>query len=621
MLIMEPSVRYVKCSASLTSGENVAKCEQRGIFTCSKCRLVRYCSKQCQEVHWSSHKKDCRHPYNRPDWTPTWVSENRKPAFAGSDTPQSHFGTHWVPEYLWGNTPAVDCLQLERNEGIFESVDRDFNLCFAASGDIRNLVMTVNGLPDDYQGRCKILLNDRSDHVTVRNILILYALLRDGPSLELAAEAALHLMYSAALRSSDSSELRHCINAVYGDVMSVLVQSPAFSSIIRKNSCGMRRKSFSIRGVGTLSIEQDASNLFGEALTMLQASQNLQDSRKAMHDVMLSPERVDYRDRYLSGLKPSHRLSFLRFRESGVLLPFADADLETFQEPNRLLFTASGKWVSMDSANPLFSWNVNEVVKSGQAHGLDKADIYGCLFFHVKAQFLEFARRVEKLHIDIHVSQLDARVASALLQKGQMNPTLFGINPKFDRIETSNMADYAGIPSVLQDWSPVLNRGNKNAVVLVYLMNWVTKQPGASYSMMAAGAQMGPMGRMNMKDIVERTSSMLDVDLRTIILKADMLPDPAFENVWEHVDAFLDNHKHLQDYLTSIGTNHITEQCKLQLRTRNRICSKRFGVPLGARPNALPSVTKTEFYNIYVIGGCEPWVRFLEFGLSLNTTI
>ncbi|KAJ3732960.1 hypothetical protein DFJ43DRAFT_269280 [Lentinula guzmanii] len=612
---MEPSVRYLKCSASPTSGANVAKCEKRGISACSKCRLVRYCSKQCQEAHWSSHKKDCRHPYNRPDWKPTWVSENREPAFAGGDTPQTHFGTHWAPEYLWGNTPAVDYLQLERNEGIFESVDRDFNLCFAASGDIRNLVMTVNGLPDDYQGRCKILLNDRSDHVTVRNILILYALLRDGRSPELAAETALHLMYSAALRSSDSSELRHCINAVYGDVMSVFVQSPAFSSIIRMNSCGMRRKSFPIRGVGTLSIEQDASNLFGEALTKLQASHNLQDSRKAMHDVMLSPERVDYRDRYLSGLKPSHRLSFLRFRESGVLLPFADADLETFQEPNQLLFTASGKWVSMDSANPLFSWNVNEVVKSGQAHGLDNADIYGCLFVHVKAQFLEFARRVEKLHIDIHVSQLDARVASVLLQKGEMNPTLFGINPKFDRIETSNIADYAGIPSVLQDWSPVLNRGNKNAVVLVYLMNWVMKQPGASYSMM------GPMVTANMKDVMERTSSMLDVDLRALIFKANMRRDPAFNNVLYNIDVFLDNHKHLQDYLTSIETNHITELCKLQLRTRNRICSKRFGVPLGARPNALPSVTKTEFYNIYMVGGCEPGVRFLEFGLSLNTTI
>ncbi|KAJ3893192.1 hypothetical protein GG344DRAFT_75265 [Lentinula edodes] len=602
----------VKCSAFLA-----LNCEKRGTHTCSKCRLVRYCSKQCQEAHWSFHKKDCKHPYNRLDWKPAWIAENRSPAFVGGNTPQSHFGTHWAPEYLWGNTPAANCLQLDHNEGVLESVEKDFNLCFAASGDIRNLVMTVNGLPDNYRGHCKILLNDRSDIVTTRNILILYTLLRHGHPLELAAETAVHFMYSAALRSSDSSELFHCIKTVYGDVLSVY-QSPMFRSFITRMSPNdMRKKSFVIRGAGSLSIAQSAVKLFGEPLAMLRATHTLKDSRKAMHDVMLSPQRVDYRDRYLSGLQPSHRLSFLRFRESGVLLPFADVVLETFQHPNRLLFTASGKWVTMDNANPLFSWDVNEVLKTGQAHGLDHADIYGCLFVHVKAQFTEFARRVEKFHIDIHVSQLDAHVASGLLQKGELNPALFGINPTFDRIETSNMADYAGIPSVLQDWSAVLNRKNKHAVVFVYLMNWVMKQRGASLTFDMTGEGMGlQKGLANVKVLLEKTSSLMGINFRTLLVNGDIQRAPAFYNVLENVDVFLDNHKQFQDHLNSEGISNVPKLYKLQLRPRNRIYPKRFGVALGARPDALPSVTKTEFYNIYMIGGCNPGDRYLEFGLS-----
>ncbi|KAF8828112.1 hypothetical protein HHX47_DHR4000546 [Lentinula edodes] len=611
------SSRDVKCSVLLSCSNSVI-CDRRGTLTCSNCRLVRYCSGQCQEAHWSSHKKYCKHPYNRLDWKPAWITENRSPAFVGGDT-QSHFGAHWAPEYLWGNTPAVNCLQLEHNEGVLESVDKDFNLCFAASGDIRNMVMTVNGLPDNYEGHCKILLNDRSDLVSTRNIIILYALLRHGNPPELAAETAVHLMYSAALRSSDSSELFHCIKTVYGDVMSVY-QSPMFVSFISRLSPNdVRKKSFPIRGAGSLSIAQSAVKIFGEPLAMLRATHTLNDSRKAMHDVMLSPHRVDYRDRYLSGLQPSHRLSFLRFRESGVLLHFADhVGSETFQDPNRLLFTASGKWVTMDNANPLSSWDVNEVLKTGQAYGLDHADIYGCLFFHVKAQFTEFARRVEKFHIDIHVSQLDAHVASGLLQKGELNPDLFGINPAFDRIETSNIADYAGIPSILQDWSAVLNRENKHAVVLVYLMNWVMKRPGASFSMMGEGMGLNLKGSTNVKVLLERTSSMLGVNFRTLLRNGDIQRAPTFYNVLENVDVFLDNHKQFQDHLNSEEISNVPKLYKLQLRPRNRIYPKRFGVALGARPDALPSVTKTEFYNICeYLGNLGPHCLFIIVPLQI----
>ena len=34
--------------------------EEKKLKTCSKCKTVAYCSKECQKKDWEGHKKDCR---------------------------------------------------------------------------------------------------------------------------------------------------------------------------------------------------------------------------------------------------------------------------------------------------------------------------------------------------------------------------------------------------------------------------------------------------------------------------------------------------------------------------------------------------------------------------------
>lgn len=66
----------------------------------------------------------------------------------------------------------------------------------SASGDLRNVLNTINVLPPDYTGKLTILMNDRDQYVTLRNILILQILAR-VPNKRRAADLALHLWYSA----------------------------------------------------------------------------------------------------------------------------------------------------------------------------------------------------------------------------------------------------------------------------------------------------------------------------------------------------------------------------------------------------------------------------------------
>jgi hypothetical protein len=42
-----------------------------------------------------------------------------------------------------------------------------------ASGDLRNVIQTVNELPDDYEGSLTVVVNDRNSTIVSRNLLIL----------------------------------------------------------------------------------------------------------------------------------------------------------------------------------------------------------------------------------------------------------------------------------------------------------------------------------------------------------------------------------------------------------------------------------------------------------------
>lgn len=238
------------------------------------------------------------------------------------------FGT--FGNYLWGNVPAINCLQFERNEGQ-RRVPVDLKFCFAgehidlfaqplltaissASGDLRNLIMTVNDLPDNYKGKCDILCNDLNGIVVNRNLVMLFVLLTAGADIVEAAELAVHLMYSAALSPAMAKYIRQCTETIYG-------------------THGRESGVWDTRGTGKIRSLQWISHI-QPALQMFRSTYKLPGALANMRSVMWSPERVDYRDRYLSTLEPGHRVAFSRFRTTGVLAPFA-VDVQHFTEPNR----------------------------------------------------------------------------------------------------------------------------------------------------------------------------------------------------------------------------------------------------------------------------------------------
>lgn len=62
----------------------------------------------------------------KAEWKPDWATTGRTPAFVGNGPPLVMFGGN---KYLWGNVPAIDVLQLAKNEG--DNYDQDLHLLFA----------------------------------------------------------------------------------------------------------------------------------------------------------------------------------------------------------------------------------------------------------------------------------------------------------------------------------------------------------------------------------------------------------------------------------------------------------------------------------------------------------
>jgi hypothetical protein len=198
------------------------------------------------------------------------------------------------------------------------AVAHSITLFCTASGDIRNMVRTVNALPENYRGKCDILFNDRNSIVANRNLVILFALLSDGLALEEAAQLATNLMYSAALSPASATHMHKCVQAIY--------RQREWQGQTFPEGC------LKLRGEGKINMLSDMQG----PLDMLFSTYTLPTALQSMKSVMLNPSRVDFRDRHLAVLRPVHRLAFIRFRETGVLAPFS-ADLSQCTEPNRYL--------------------------------------------------------------------------------------------------------------------------------------------------------------------------------------------------------------------------------------------------------------------------------------------
>ncbi|KIY66977.1 hypothetical protein CYLTODRAFT_422920 [Cylindrobasidium torrendii FP15055 ss-10] len=578
----------------------VFACEKPGSRACSACKLVKYCSAECQKAHWTKgHKRDCKNKLNTEAWRPDWLRERRNPTFVDPSA-----GPGWAANaqfgrgmHLWGNIPGLDVLNLSKNEGMDAAKTRDFALAFAACGDLRSTIRTINELPSDYSGAISVLLNDRNPYIMARNLTIILILTTLGDqgqvSTELACEYALHVWYSTFLPQS------------YIDVITSLL--PRLSAISKAPTTPVTLSSTSTLFA---DLAHDTWTVIFSTMTKIYEPA---DASKAFNGVMNTPFRVDYVHRFYAHLKPGHRAAFQKWRTAGIVLPHGEVDTH-FGIPNAWLFGQDDngqlEFNLSDSANPLRGWNMSDILAAGKTHSVPESDIIGATFFYIKDQLVEFATRLRRFNVKFVLTDKDALQLPNLLASIPSAPRTF------DRIEVSNITDsnYCKVAPVLSAFGPLLNSSNPHATLIALFMNWTTDQHAGSLMFGSPDNPNFGGAFAQMKQQLPKLSAKLALDTASdSSFGFNPQMHPNMLHIFRNADAFNESSKEFLQYLSRFEAPQAAKRVGLKMRLVNTIAPPRRHVPLGSKHNVIVQVRdEDEWYKIACLDDSTYAERYVE---------
>lgn len=183
----------------------------------------------------------------------------------------------------------------------------------AASGDLRNVIKTINDLPQTYTSSISVTINDRDERIVLRNLTMLLLLLHDDE--KCAADTIIHLWYSARLKSAHMDLVRKYVQAFIDDVVCKSKEGEA----------GKRYRKTIELGQGTIRLEfkKEDWHLLSDILSREHNSQETESHRRRI--TLTGKDNIDCR--LFTIRDQSHRrLSKLQYRERGLPLPFGEAD-------------------------------------------------------------------------------------------------------------------------------------------------------------------------------------------------------------------------------------------------------------------------------------------------------
>jgi hypothetical protein len=479
----------------------------------------------------------------------------------------------------------------------------DFKLLFAALGDIRNVVKTVNSLPEDYSGTLTLTLNACSYSAALRTLLSMYTLLAH-PSIPAAAESVVHLLFSNSLTPS--------LADLFSKTLDLLVAKYAQG--------GVNLLPPEIQGQGERRTLEClwSDETMEECVKTMRQEKNLEAARYIRQAVQLSKERASTRERYMVALRPPHRLGYMQYRLRGVLLPFGDSDAQ-FTVPNLTMYASAGNWQYHDEWHPLQGWDMQEVLQAGFQHNCPPSDIYGSLFFYLRSQFITFATRLRSFHVKISLYHASPEELDFCLGIGMGR-----LGSSFDRIDFGRVmdeyedldAEYAaahGTEKEAGQGAGVARRSsmhhcliklgrhleeeNDYAAVVVPLVDWAENRQGACIDTastvdkkkaVALAEEFGFKGEVKGADNTDEV-------LRDFVLNAFYNNDVAFD-------------KYLND-------EHDSDCCyvHLKMRDKNRIVPKRVGAELNEEKWSAPKGSMDDFYWRSIVPTVSSSERCIEF--------
>ena len=423
--------------------------------------------------------------------------------------------------YYIGNVIVRDFLQLDNNEWSGwvteqEEVARDYHVLSVGCGDLRNTVLTAGSLPARYQGKLHFTLNDFDAFVMARNVLFLYMLVRfaDTEGIESSLST---IWYSLHISKREYDLIKTSLDEL------IQMSAPGLHDVTK----GL---------VSVLDADLTVMSQVWAKWRSLECQRgkrtsiNLRQQRKALFEselVMTFSVPL-----YLYYLSHQDKEQMKRWFDHGLFHPTETKQtLMPFDNP-----TLTGRRVALpcDPKDHTFVY----CIKTDST----PFTVWDCIRVR-ESSSRSYSSPMVMYHN--YVTNLLKKVKSLILQ-GRLyvhislancldfpNHHLSRQMPSYDRIFTSNIADYVGFAKLLQTFKPLLNRTNSFSVIVTETMNWARFTPGAKINSewrmenyleykkcclaSCLDTQMEIMGFNNIKEYYNNTSCFL-IYLRACIM-------------------------------------------------------------------------------------------------------
>ncbi|XP_072013094.1 uncharacterized protein [Amphiura filiformis] len=194
---------------------------------CSSCGEAYYCDRTCQKKDWKEHKTDCKEVQEIiKDAGQMWSKIAEE--FKYKETSKGQY-IHYLPDFpfYFGNTMAADFLNLRQNEwqaphrADDACLDRDYSVLSVGCGDIRSLVNTIAQLPNEFRGKLFVTMCDYDPFVMARNVLFLYMMVKYATKPDFSKTLA-SIWYSVVLSEHDYNLLHEALTDLCSRKLSLL---------------------------------------------------------------------------------------------------------------------------------------------------------------------------------------------------------------------------------------------------------------------------------------------------------------------------------------------------------------------------------------------------------------
>eukprot|EP00058_Branchiostoma_floridae_P009848 XP_002595336.1 hypothetical protein BRAFLDRAFT_87573 [Branchiostoma floridae] len=422
---------------------------------CSSCDKAWYCNQTCQKDDWKRHKPTCQETQDKIVRVATML--RRCYSFSRSLQRLSSF------PYYWGNSFAQDLIKIDQNEGEYPD---NMAVLLAGVGNLRNVMATVAGLKQSFRGGIHFSLNDTDPQVTARNVFFLYFLwkYREG---EGVARKLTQIWYSVKIAEEEAMMAQDCLRE--------LLLLPGDTSTLCDGTVTMAAEQVTqIRPVFQLWL----SLLSGERTLKMTPQEQLRRTYQRSADGV---------DNIIRSIPTRHRASADDWFKTGILLPKSDPRRKFASRDN---FTLAA-WNPAHNENfspmlqfPTCSDEVGEIAAGINDDGMpfaewdylqvkakSESDNLLTMYSHyIEDVVKKFADILNRGRLSFHVILSDCLSLNAHLP----------VDVKFDRIFTSNLADYVSFPVLLDTYRPLLRTSNNRSVIITEFLNFPLYFPEAT---------------------------------------------------------------------------------------------------------------------------------------------